>query len=629
MTRNASSRRIALSGDPAPLLFLAACGVVALMLALQLLSGVKPWRAYAPVEITDDLLAACGFAWTALQIRTHWRDRALRKVWLLAALGFVAIALVDDTEEIGFVMAHEGLSWAVGVALWGVAAALFFACGRRYAMRRSVMTALGLGLVLQIVVNVASLVEHWSETAHGHPTALLKIVVETGESMTLLAYISALVLTQFAPLKSYGAPDSEVGREGRRLYADFGLRRAARYPTPYPALQLPVLSHITTIAMILWFGAKIAPSVARACGRSVAGQFADLARLGLLHGVDPRSYYLMELYQPERAGLADAVMTRAETKNGLIGHLHAAAGLPDCATEMTDKVLFGAICAATGVASAPILAHAENGAVAILAEPEAFDRPLFVKDRAGRGGKHAARIDRDGAFVFRMNGAPLFGLGALMERLAERSGEGAFIVQPALDNHPEIASLATTSLIVFRVVTCLDASGEPQATHGVLRIIAKFEPDWPRKPDSEWGADIDLATGRLGPLTGDKAYSCWIWRDAHPVTGERIAGRTISGWPAIAAAACTAHGAFRGRALVGWDVAWTPDGPVILEGNSNMDVAFVQRCARTPIGLSPLAPLVNAQLKRLAESRLAGLSEAEGRKFGAARVPSPARGEEH
>lgn len=622
MINDARSRRIALSPEPAQLLLFVAAGVMAVALALQLWSGVKPWRPYAPVEITDDLLASCGLAWAALQLRTHWRDAAARNAWALAALGFVVITLVDATEETGFLIEHTGLSWGVGVLFWCFGAATFFGCGRRYAMRRSVMTALGLGLALQVAVHAASFVELWAKTAHGHPSTGLNLFVETGEIMSLLAYISGLVLTQLSPLKTYGAPDAAVGREGRRLYADFGLRRAARYPTPYRALQLPVLSQLTTVAMILWFGARIAPSVARASGRPIARQFADMLRLGLIHEVDPRTYYLMELYRPARAGLIDAVMTRAETKNGLITHLHAAAGRPGAASEMTDKVVFGAVCAANAVPTAPILAIAENGAVAALAEPEAFDRHLFAKDRAGRGGKHATRISREGPFLYTLCGETIFGLGALVERLAERSHDGAFIVQPALENHPEIASLATTSLIVFRVVTCLDAFDEPQATHGVLRIIAKFEPGWPRKPDSEWGMDIDVATGRLGRLTGDKAYACWVWRDSHPITGERVEGRVISGWPAIAAAACAAHRAFRGRALVGWDVAWTPDGPVILEGNSNMDVAFIQRCARTPIGLSPLAPLVNAQLKALAESRLAGLRESDRRKAGSARLPA-------
>jgi len=46
---------------------------------------------------------------------------------------------------------------------------------------------------------------------------------------------------------------------------------------------------------------------------------------------------------------------------------------------------------------------------------------------------------------------------------------------------------------------------------------------------------------------------------------------------------------FSDRMLVGWDIALTPEGPVVLEGNSYPDVHFLQRVHQQPIGMSPLA----------------------------------------
>jgi hypothetical protein len=38
---------------------------------------------------------------------------------------------------------------------------------------------------------------------------------------------------------------------------------------------------------------------------------------------------------------------------------------------------------------------------------------------------------------------------------------------------------------------------------------------------------------------------------------------------------------------------------VILEGNSNPDFSYFQRVSRTPVGRSPLGPLLNAHLAAL------------------------------
>ena len=71
----------------------------------------------------------------------------------------------------------------------------------------------------------------------------------------------------------------------------------------------------------------------------------------------------------------------------------------------------------------------------------------------------------------------------------------------------------------MRVVTCLDPDDEPEVTHAMLRVLAKIEPEWDTQPDWEYGAAIDLETGCLGWLTGDKPDTCLAWHKTHPVTG--------------------------------------------------------------------------------------------------------------
>ena len=73
-------------------------------------------------------------------------------------------------------------------------------------------------------------------------------------------------------------------------------------------------------------------------------------------------------------------------------------------------------------------------------------------------------------------------------------------------------------------------------------------------------------------------------------------------WPEILELVLAAHRHF-GKALVGWDVAVTPDGPVLVEGNSHPTLD-TQRPHRTPLGLTRFGEVVAHHLKRIEDEAL-------------------------
>jgi hypothetical protein len=168
------------------------------------------------------------------------------------------------------------------------------------------------------------------------------------------------------------------------------------------------------------------------------------------------------------------------------------------------------------------------------------------------------------------------------------------LVTRRLTNHPEIADLVDESLITFRVFTCLDAEGRPVVTHGMLRTLSKLEPRW--NTHEEYAASLDVGTGELRQMCGDADMAPDSWWDRHPKSGVPVKGRVIANWPAVAALAVAAHGVFSGRVLTGWDLALTPDGPYVIEGNSDADTHFLQRVHRQMIGRSAMAPLLRHHL---------------------------------
>jgi hypothetical protein len=74
----------------------------------------------------------------------------------------------------------------------------------------------------------------------------------------------------------------------------------------------------------------------------------------------------------------------------------------------------------------------------------------------------------------------------------------------------------------------------------------------------------------------------------------------ISGWPAIADLAVAAHREFSKWAVIGWDLAWTPDGPVLIEGNADPDTHYLQRVHRQTLGRSPMVPFLRHHLTEAA-----------------------------
>ena len=72
----------------------------------------------------------------------------------------------------------------------------------------------------------------------------------------------------------------------------------------------------------------------------------------------------------------------------------------------------------------------------------------------------------------------------------------------------------------------------------------------------------------------------------HPVTGVKIIGFKIPFWQESLQMAKDAALHNKKNRSIGWDIAVTNDGPVLIEGNSNWDKVIWQRSVKK--GLKPL-----------------------------------------
>jgi len=405
------------------------------------------------------------------------------------------------------------------------------------------------------------------------------------------------VTTGREPDRLRGDRVEAVGVQGRRLFIALKIWRYS----PQPWLERfywHTFKPVFAAALILWYTPRYAMIVRRCFGISVFEQIVQQCRLGFRDWVNPRCYYFHEHYRKTGPVDCDGYVMRHECKEGLIKVLHKLRPtIHGKRINLGHKLRFAQACIRFGLPAVPVIGIASRGRMKIL-DRAALQGDLFMKPEVGRGavGARAIRRRADGSFEY---GGRTVTLATLLSRVTLRSRIAPQILQPMLQNHPGLADLADRSLITIRIITCIGLADQPVVTHAMLRTLSKLEPNWPT--GEEYAAPIDLTSGRMGMMCGDSMIGPLDWFEFHPITRRPVTGRVVPQWAAIRALAVAAHHAFADRMIVGWDIALTPEGPILIEGNSYPDTEFLQRVHRQPIAASPLGPLLDFHFSRLVE----------------------------
>lgn len=170
-----------------------------------------------------------------------------------------------------------------------------------------------------------------------------------------------------------------------------------------------------------------------------------------------------------------------------------------------------------------------------------------------------------------------------------------YTIEDVIVNHPDIARLYDNAVNSMRIITLLDAKGEAHC----LYVVQKIGLNGSIIDNNCMFAPVDIETGKfLYPAhAGDTPLG--IIYTEHPNTGIRIPGYQL---PMVKEAvemckkAATVVPQIR---YVGWDVAVTKDGPVIIEGNTYCAHDFWQLPPHTPnkIGMLPTIKKLVPELK--------------------------------
>ncbi len=273
------------------------------------------------------------------------------------------------------------------------------------------------------------------------------------------------------------------------------------------------------------------------------------------------------LFRIEEAAALDGYIRRFEDAalNKRINPLGWTAGC-----VLADKALFYDRCRAAGLPHPEIVAIVARGRLAHGADPAG--RELVAKPVLGEGG----------------DGLTLLGAFADAAEMASRlpatlkTARGTLVVQPRIATHPALSDLALDALPTVRVVTILNEAGVPEVVSATFRFASDPAAWVDNMKAGGLISAVGLEDGALGLAC--KGYGGGD-HERHPVTGAPILGRRLPDWAGVKALAVRAHAeAFADYALIGWDIAMTPQGPLLIEGNGKPGVLMPQRAARRGLG---------------------------------------------
>jgi hypothetical protein len=212
---------------------------------------------------------------------------------------------------------------------------------------------------------------------------------------------------------------------------------------------------------------------------------------------------------------------------------------------------------------------------------------LFVKARVGLGGEGAERLCWDGT-TFKSNRGHHISPEEVSGYLAERARneKRILLVQPALSNHPDLRAESNEALVSARLVTGRSTAGHVLAIFGVIHF-----PQCDRiTAHRNYVALIDVENGRLIPAPSQDSPGTLIYRY------RQTDCDTLPDWNAALQHVKAAHQVCSNFAFIGWDLAFTEHGPMLLEGNANWCADTYQSLRGTPLGDTKFAAILTTRL---------------------------------
>lgn len=251
----------------------------------------------------------------------------------------------------------------------------------------------------------------------------------------------------------------------------------------------------------------------------------------------------------------------------------------NCTCILRDKILFNIFANGIGIATPENEFHTVNGQLFSFKTKKRLtieewcenDHSLFCKLVDGECGNGVFQLHIRQGEVF-INGNP-----STREELGKRFGQGRYIAQTVIKQHPLMSQLHPQSINSMRLITV--RSLKDKTIHVFPSILRIGTGDSIVDNTSQGGlaVGVDLATGRL------KQYGFYkpqfgLKVNIHPDSRIRFDQFVIPHFEEAVSQAVYFHSMLPDLHSVGWDIAIGENGPVFIEGNDNWEINGPQIC---------------------------------------------------
>lgn len=196
-----------------------------------------------------------------------------------------------------------------------------------------------------------------------------------------------------------------------------------------------------------------------------------------------------------------------------------------------------------------------------------LNRSVFGKPLGGRWSLGAVSLEGYDAPSDTMTtlGGQGFSVEALADQIAGFADEG-YLFQERLAPHPDLARACGPAMGTVRLLTATTKDG-PELVAAVWKVVGGGN-----VADNFWRAGnllaaIDGDSGTVTRVASGLGHDSRT-HEVHPDTGVRLLGLALPDWLAARALCLSAATALAGLRLIGWDIALTVRGPVIVEANT-------------------------------------------------------------
>ena len=370
-------------------------------------------------------------------------------------------------------------------------------------------------------------------------------------------------------------------------------------------------------------GTSLIERVAREAGVSPFRQFADIFRLkGGTTRLTAKEYYEFQIYDPALTPARKREFAGEKGSFALNLRL-APPGLTNMRNFLADKVgltsmmsalglpttrLQAAFAPSRGFGTLPTLRSAADVARFLTSEARF---PLFGKPVRGSQALGSVLITGVTDGTARLGNGQTVAVTKLAEEVARNTTYG-YVFQDAVTQHPQIAALTGSQTVATVRVVTVNHADTPEVLYTVWKLPAPTA-----MSDNFWQKGslislVDPASGEVQKVRfGSGPDTQWV--QTHPATGAQLKGVTLPCWQSVRDLAIAAHAVVPDNGILGWDIAITPTGALLIECNENTGHGLYQLASGRGVLNADFSPAFDRIVAR--NARILGAFEAKRKAY--------------